>query len=235
MNHRGGQGKCRADPAKNRPDEKQGNEVYYRITDVAVQGVRYWQETLRLFRDRIPLQTGDWDGVWSLLHIVPAGDKKDTNEFTGAVRQAGYGSLGGSLWISPHDLTGLVRDLAEKYGVAGGVCQFRGRMAGDVDAADIATRVWPVEILAQRYRSYGQLLGEEAVPLDSDSFDGGGGLPFLHRYGLDLFEIIQDDPQLPLKLLPSGWPGLQAAGAFLGLRESILPKANGFISQVLAE
>lgn len=212
--------------------EKRGNEVYYLITGEAVQGVKYWQETLAAFRSRIPLQLSGWDGEWSILWADSSGGKKSPGGLADSLRQSGYGSLGGSLWISPYDLTGRIEEIAKKHGLEK-YYQFRGRLAGDKSPEDMAAGVWPVKELSTRYSAFLKSMNEAAGRLDADSGNGGGGLPFLHLHGLDFFEIIQDDPQLPLEMLPRDWPGLKAAKGFLEVRERILPEAGRFIEERL--
>ncbi|MFZ5643503.1 MAG: PaaX family transcriptional regulator C-terminal domain-containing protein [Bacillota bacterium] len=215
-------------------NEKQINEVYYRITDEAVRGVKHWQETLAIFRARIPIQLSGWDGKFSILFIESAGEKRGIEAFTESLRKIGYGSLSNTFWISPYDLPGKVEELAHKH-KAENFYQFRGGLSVNRKPFEIAKNAWPIISLAERYSLFEKSMKEAASGLDADSYDGGGGLPFLHLHGLELFNIIQDDPQLPLNLLPPDWPGLQAAKAFLDIREQILPKANEYISRILSE
>jgi DNA-binding transcriptional regulator PaaX len=62
---------------------------------------------------------------------------------------------------------------------------------------------------------------------------GRAGLPFLHRFGLELFELIQDDPQLPLDVLPENWQGLKAFQQFGSYREDVYRKSESFILSIL--
>lgn len=215
-------------------NEKQSNEVYYRITDEAVRGVKHWQETLAKFRAGIPIQLSEWDGEWNILFFESAGEKRGMEGFAESLRQIGYGSLSNTFWISPYDLTGRVEELAQEHKVEY-FFQFRGELAGDRKPVEIANHTWPIISLAERYSMFKKSMNEAVNRLDMDSYNGGGGLPFLHFQGLELFKLIQDDPQLPLSILPPDWPGLQAAKAFLDIREQILPKAYEYINRILSE
>lgn len=215
-------------------NEKQRNEVYYRITDEAVRGVKHWQETLTKFMAGIPTQLSGWDGEWSILFLESIGEKRGIEVFTESLRQIGYGSLSNTFWISPYDLPGKVEELAHEHKVEN-FYQFRGKLTGDSKPVEIAENAWLIISLAERYSMFKKSMNEAVNRLDMDSYNGGGGLPFLHFHGLELFNIIQDDPQLPLTLLPPDWPGLQAAKAFLDIREQLLPKANDYINRILSE
>ncbi len=214
--------------------EKQRNEVYYLITEEAIKGVKYWQETLADFKSRVALQLSDWDEEWSIFFLDSMGDKKSLGDFVDSLRLFGYGGLGSNLWVSPYHLSDKTEELARKHRVQK-YYQFRGKLEDNTKMEDIANKVWPIRDLSEKYSVFIKTMNEAFGTLDINSYNGGGGLPFLHIHGLDFFEIIQDDPQLPLKLLPQDWPGLRAAKSFLDIRESILPKAANYIMEQISE
>jgi len=83
-------------------NEKQGQEVYYRLTDKAVQSFEYWQKTLARFQKRINMQYANWDGVWSIVLLdLPSRNKPadSLEQFTQSLEQLGYGSLNKGQWI----------------------------------------------------------------------------------------------------------------------------------------
>jgi len=214
--------------------QKQGNEVYYLITDEAARGVKYWQETLASFNSKVSLQLSGWNGEWSLLYVDFSGAKGSFGGFVDSIRKFGFGSMGNNLWVSPYDFTGEIEVLAQKHRLEK-YYQFRGKVAGNSMPEAVVSNVWPIKDLAERYSGFIKTIKEAAGKLDIDSYDGGGGLPFLHTHGQDFFEIIQDDPQLPIKILPPDWPGLQAAKLFLEIRGRVLPKASNYISRLLSQ
>lgn len=214
--------------------EKNDGEIYYCITGEAAKGLRYWQETLSEYRKRAPLQLSGWDGEWSVLHLGAHADKNSAGAFTEAVRQAGYGVLGGSLWVSPYNFSERMEIVAEECGIE--IFQFRGKPAGGRNSIETAQKAWPpLENLARKYSSFEKSLAEALKKLDQNSINDGDGLPFLHTFGLEFFEVIQDDPQLPLELLPPEWPGLRTAKSFMEIRERILPGTWSFIRRILSE
>lgn len=213
--------------------ERKAGEVYYSITGEAARGVRHWQETLSKYRERIPLQLSGWNGEWSVVHLGAPADKNTAGAFTEAIRQAGYGTLGGSLWVSPYDFAEKMENLARECGIE--IFQFRGKQAGGRNSKETAQKAWPLESLSRRYSSFEKSLAEALRKLDQNSINGGSGLPFLHTFGLEFFEVVQDDPQLPLELLPPEWPGLRTANLFLETRERILPGAKDYVRRILSE
>lgn len=185
--------------------ERKAGEVYYSITGEAARGVRHWQETLSKYRERIPLQLSGWNGEWSVVHLGAPADKNTAGAFTEAIRQAGYGTLGGSLWVSPYDFAEKMENLARECGIE--IFQFRGKQAGGRNSKETAQKAWPLESLSRRYSSFEKSLAEALRKLDQNSINGGSGLPFLHTFGLEFFEVVQDDPQLPLDCCHLNGPG----------------------------
>jgi len=215
-------------------NQKHGQEVWYRLTEEAVENFLYWQKTMARFHERMEKQKAGWDGNWS---IILAGNslqnKPDGNpeEFARSLEQLGYGSLGKGQWISPYDLSAGAEALAETHDFKDYLLIFRGSLK-NMTPEKAAGKAWPLRHLAKEYRAFAAEIEEAAGRLRSDP-GPGRALPFLHNYGLGLFEIIQDDPQLPLELLPADWTGTKAARTFFEIRQQLLPEANRFIDQIL--
>lgn len=210
---------------------RESGEVYYRLTDEAVRGFEYWQSTLARFKERIKLQTSVWEGQWSI--VAAAGrDKRLADELADRLVQLGYGNLDKNLWVSPYDLNHQVTEFALDKGLEKSLYLFRGRLEGNRPPADIVSATWPVEELAQRYDLLTKKMTRALMKLSVQQAEGSG-LPFLHFYGLEVFELIQADPQLPLKLLPVDWPGLTVTRTFWEAREKIIPAAKIFIDSVI--
>lgn len=214
---------------------RQDNEVYYHITEAAVKGFEYWQNTLESFRKRIREQIREWDDEWSMVVINPADEKENDryDDFIESLMRLGYGRLSNRwLWICPIDRSGSIPGLINEYRLGKAVLMFKGRLVEKEEAAVVASKTWPISSLAERYQEYLGRLEEALKEIDPDS-DIEGCLPFLQIYGFEFFEIIKDDPQLPLGLLPPDWQGLKAASTFLDLRERIMPQARDYINSIL--
>jgi len=215
-------------------NEKQGQEVYYRLTVEALHSFKYWQQTLARFQDRIKMQHTSWNGHWSvlLLDLTPRNNHTENiQQFTDALERLGYGSLNKGQWISAYDFSDNVIKLADKYGLEKEVTIFFGKLQNHKPER-IILKVWPVLDLAKRYTKYIDRMEKETDALYTQP-GAGQIMSFLYLYGSELFEMIQDDPQLPLELLPAGWPGPKAARTFWEIRERVLPDVNNFIDGVL--
>ncbi|NPV92363.1 MAG: hypothetical protein HPY50_16480 [Firmicutes bacterium] len=212
---------------------KQDQEVYYRITEEVIEGFNYWQSRLSSFRDRVREQVADWDGFWSMVVINQAPEIERTVDFTDALLQLGYGRMSNRyLWLCPFERGDLVKALAVRFGINKSVLSFQSRLTEPGTADMLAAEIWPIRGLSERYREYLSKLEEAASAVDFNS-SAADFLPFLHTQGFELFEINEDDPQLPLSLLPGDWPGVKASKMFFELRERMLPLAGDYIREII--
>lgn len=208
---------------------KKEHEVYYQLTDLAIQSLKHWGKTMRTFQQRVTLQKEAWSGKWNIIYFLVT----VTDELAYSLRQLDYGALEKHLWISPYDFSKEILALAGEKGLSNSMYLFRSELIGNRQPGEIVSEVWPVEELNKKYIQYITDLKKAIKELDTEFLQGGAILPFLHQYGLRIFEIMQDDPQLPLQLLPPDWSGIQATQLFTSTREQLLPKANAFIAETI--
>jgi phenylacetic acid degradation operon negative regulatory protein len=209
---------------------KKNNEVYYQLTQQAIEALKYWGLTLAAFQQRIPLQQAIWNERWNIVFFT----ESCPDGLDHALKKLGYGNWNNQMWISPYDLSGEVASLAIKHDSGKLLFQFRGELTGGVKQGDIVAQVWNVKDLNKKYARFIAELESEAGSLDKEAFNGGKVLPFLHQHGLKLFELIQEDPQLPLQLLSPSWQGLNALDRFMSIRTELLHIANRYINGVLS-
>lgn len=215
-------------------NEKQGQEVYYRLTDKAVQSFAYWQKTLARFQKRINKQYANWDGSWSIVLLDLSSRNKPADsmeQFTQSLEQLGFGNLNKGQWISPYNLSADVIELADKYVLKKEISIFHGHLQ-DKKPENVVYAVWPVQELANKYKKYADKMKKSASELNATP-NSGQIMPFLYLYGSELFEIIQDDPQLPMELLPFDWLVPKVTQAFGEIRKQMLPLANSFIDEIM--
>lgn len=207
---------------------KHRGEVFYSITPGAEKSFKYWWDTLQQYKEKISIQRSGWDGTWTLVYI-----KGDVGgEFLETLKKMGFGNLNKTLWISPYNLTRQIFDLVKELSVMREVHIFRSVLDENLSPGDLVNEIWQPNVLNKKYKKFITDLNKAASGL---IFDGKNGktLPVFHRYGMSLFDIVQDDPQLPLILLPKGWMGIEAVQSFNNFREQYLPEAKAYINQVL--
>src|SRR5690606_230200 len=130
---------------------REGRETVYSLTDAA------WK-LLDEGRDRIFNRVrGPWDGQWHMvIYSVPESDRALREKLRKKRAWFGFGPLSASVWLSPHERTGLVRE-AFADEPAARLDTFRSRSTGLHSDRDIAARAWDLESLD---RDYAGLLAE---------------------------------------------------------------------------
>jgi phenylacetic acid degradation operon negative regulatory protein len=183
--------------------EKVGRRTRWRLTASA-------QKMLTEGADRIYSFTGpaeSWDGRWLLVYArIPESDRHARHVVRSRLSWAGFGSLGGGLWISPHpdreaEAVGVLREA----GVAADANVFVARRSGLADVQVMVAAAWDLGAIEDRYEEFIEEFGATA-PAD-----------VLARQ----VELVQAwrrfpaiDPVLPRELLPARWSGLKAARLF---------------------
>jgi phenylacetic acid degradation operon negative regulatory protein len=176
-----------------------------------------------------------WDEYWTVIAFtLPHAEGAQRRTLRTHLRWQGYAPLYDGLWVSPSSLHDDARKLLNEVGL-GAVTVFRARhlasaTTGQRDPID----AWDVTAIAAQYDSFirawtpllpqirsGQITGAEAVNTRTKIVD-------IYRR----FSVI--DPQLPLPLLPAGWPRRPARDVFEAVYDGLAQAAEHHVRTVVA-
>jgi phenylacetic acid degradation operon negative regulatory protein len=183
--------------------EKVGRRTRWRLTASA-------QKLLTEGAERIYSFTGpgeNWDGRWLLVYArIPESDRRARHVVRSRLTWAGFGSLGGGLWISPHpdreaEATGALREA----GVAADAHVFVARRSGLAEVQVMVASAWDLDAIEDRYQEF---IEEFRATAPADVL--ARQVEIVHAWRR--FPAI--DPLLPRELLPARWSGLRAARLF---------------------
>jgi phenylacetic acid degradation operon negative regulatory protein len=151
----------------------------------------------------------DWDGRWLLVVLrVPEERREVRHAVRTRLAWAGFGSLGGGLWITPHvERERELRDLAGGEAVAE-VVSFRAELGGLGDPAKVIADAWDLEAVAEAYRAFVAQFGR-LRPSGPEAVFRAQTL-LVHEWRR--FPFL--DPDLPDGLLPARWPRRRAHDLF---------------------
>lgn len=212
-----------------------GRHAFYELTP---RGRRLLEEgQARIYR---PSWDAPWDERWFLLaYSIPEDERKLRDRLRDRLAWLGFGSLGNGLWISPHDVTGEVADIARQLDIQEHLECFRATRVGGGPVADLVAKCWDLAAVDAHYRAFVArwmpVLGraEEAA--------GTGDLDAEECYTLR-FALIHEfrafpleDPYLPRPLLPEGWTGEDATRLFHDLHDRLVGPADAYVDRVLAD
>jgi phenylacetic acid degradation operon negative regulatory protein len=150
-----------------------------------------------------------WDGRWLLVVLrVPEERREVRHQMRTRLAWAGFGSLGGGLWITPHaEREHELADVAAD-GSAAEVVSFRAELGALGEPARVVAEAWDLDALADAYRAF--------ITRFSRMRPGGSEAEFraqtllVHEWRR--FPFL--DPDLPDGMLPARWPRRRAHDLF---------------------
>jgi phenylacetic acid degradation operon negative regulatory protein len=151
----------------------------------------------------------EWDGQWLLVILrVPEQRREVRHQLRTQLAWAGFGSLGGGLWISPHvDREQELRAQPTSATVAG-LQSFRAQLGAIGDPAKLIADAWDLAEVADAYRAFIARFGRLRPKAPEAVFRAQTLL--VHEWRK--FPFL--DPDLPETMLPAGWPRSRAHDVF---------------------
>ncbi len=160
----------------------------------------------------------EWDGRWMLVVLrVPEQRRELRHRLTTQLAWAGFGSLGGGLWITPHaDREGQIVAEAPAQ-----LLSFRAELGALGDTAKVIQEAWDLPALRQHYEEFLADFAQEPDTSD-DGAVFAAQTALVHAWRR--FPFI--DPDLPDDLLPHDWPRPHAYALFRARHERWAPAAQ---------
>lgn len=185
---------------------RHGRRVRWTLADAGRQLLESGTERIYAFGNT----TVDWQGEWLVAHCPVAESQRAVrNQLRTSLGFLGFGELAPSLLVSPHvDREPRLREVLDDLGLTAESIVLRSTTGSADDDADLVKRAWDLSALADSYATF------------SDEHRGrhplGGEALFRATV-----EMVHDwrrfpftDPELPSRLLPRAWVGVEAAETF---------------------
>jgi phenylacetic acid degradation operon negative regulatory protein len=158
-----------------------------------------------------------WDGRWLLLVLrVPEQRRELRHRLTTQLAWAGFGSLGGGLWITPH----ADREHQVQPEPPAQLLSFRAELGALGDTANVIAEAWDLPGLREHYDQFLADFGGPEPDEPAAVFAAQTALVHAWRR----FPFI--DPDLPDDLLPGDWPRPRAYALFRERHERWAPAAQ---------
>jgi phenylacetic acid degradation operon negative regulatory protein len=151
----------------------------------------------------------EWDGRWLLVVLrVPEERREVRHQVRTRLAWAGFGSLGGGLWISPHVAREAeLRDLAGEESIAE-LLSFTARLGAMGERDRLVGAAWELDAVARAYREFIAEFGRRRPRTPAAVFCAQTLLVHAWRK----FPFL--DPDLPEEVLPARWPRGRAHDLF---------------------
>jgi phenylacetic acid degradation operon negative regulatory protein len=151
----------------------------------------------------------EWDGRWLLAVLRVPEERRDVrHQLRTRLAWAGFGSLGGGLWISPHVAReSELREMAAGEPAAE-LLSFRAELGALGAPERLIAEAWELEEVADSYRDFVARFARLRPKTPQAVFRAQTLL--VHHWRK--FPFL--DPDLPEALLPRGWPRRRAHDVF---------------------
>jgi phenylacetic acid degradation operon negative regulatory protein len=185
--------------------ERHGRRSRVFLTDETVEMLRTGTERIYRFGESRP-----WDGQWLLVVLrVPEERREVRHQVRTRLAWAGFGSLGGGLWITPHvEREHELRDLSSN-GSAAEVLSFRAELGTLGDPERVITEAWDLAAVTAAYDDFIARFAKLRPKTPEETFAAQTML--VHEWRK--FPFL--DPELPEAMLPARWPRTRAHDVFV--------------------
>jgi phenylacetic acid degradation operon negative regulatory protein len=150
-----------------------------------------------------------WDGRWLLVVVRVPEDRRDVrHQVRTRLAWAGFGSLGGGLWISPHVERERELSAASDVDPAAELLSFEAALGSVHDPARVLAEAWDLDAVAAVYRRFIDGFRRQRPRTPEAVFRAQTEL--VHEWRK--FPFL--DPDLPERMLPARWPRHEALTVF---------------------
>ena len=169
------------------------------IPEITAEGERRLEEILPHYDKK-----RFWDGkIYLVTYDIPETKKHDREILRESLKRIGAGMVQESVWLTPYDPRGSLKETLEIYNLAGLVLISvleKDSSIGDEDLLSLIKRVYKLDNLNARYEDF------------LEKFSSGKHQSV--EIYFSFLSILRDDPQLPFVLLLNDWAGDKAYQLF---------------------
>jgi phenylacetic acid degradation operon negative regulatory protein len=195
-----------------------GRRSSYRLTEIG--RLRLERGEQRIYAARAPVRDGRWCVVLLPLQTVSSRDREAARA---QLEWQGFGTVAPNVLIHAGSYPGdTLRPLLEELGLSDGAVVLSAQeppdLAGVADRAERSLRplvqsAWDLRALAAGYRTFLRRFRPLLRILEAQSTDDPEACLHARVLLVEQYRrVLLRDPELPVELLPTGWPGEDARG-----------------------
>lgn len=214
---------------------RSGRVSYYSLTEKGNAALRAGKKSTS------EMETKKWDKTWHFVaYTVPEQKRHIRDSLRALLKGLGYGSLGGSVWVSPHGFTRILVEHVQRLHATAYVETFQARYSGSSALPLLASKVWDIRGLSERYHAF---MKKYQRIYDDFAFKKARGIPveparcFAERFRVatEYIDIALDDPMLPRDFLPDGWIGIQAKKLTHDMKILLRNRADEYVNMIMQQ
>lgn len=170
-----------------------------------------------------------WTVLW---HTIPEDRRVERTRLTRRLRFLGFGPVQDGTWLAPRDREPEVAALLDELGVADHAGVLLGSPAASLDFRSFVGRVWDLDELTRRYRTFVDEYGPYAAGASHRSLDDRDALVLRTRLIHTFRQFPFLDPELPEHLIASPPHRPEAVRLFHDLYAALAPAAQRHFDEV---
>lgn len=163
--------------------------------EITKEGVKKLSELIPVYREK-----REWNShLYLIIYDIKEIKKQERNILRSYLKKLGCGLLQNSVWLTPYNPKKILHDFIEEKNLAGSVIVSdigKDGSIGEEKLDELIKRVYQLDKLNLRYKELIDLIeGKKLSKIQAE---------------FQYLSILQDDPQLPLEILPGDWLGDRA-------------------------
>lgn len=211
---------------------RQGRRTFYALSLDAARLLANGSRRLITFA----LEAEDWDGMWTVVAFSMPEERRDARHLLRSrLRWLGFAPLYDGVWVSPHATAAEAVTATEGLSLPS-VTVLRTQEAGaDMPGFRRPVDAWDIGEIAAVYATFrdrwtpvlkrlkrGRVTARDALVARTEMMDTYRRFPGL-------------DPQLPMRMMPRGWPRERARQLFTEAYDLLGPLAEEHVRAVVAD
>lgn len=155
------------------------------------------------------LRVKPWDGVWRMvIYDLPCQLNYKRNQLRDKLVELGFGCYQKSVYVTPLDIMGELKDYLAENSLAESVVIFEGNRIFGEDIKKLANKLWSLDDINFNYLE----LERKIVQIEKE----GSLRKEHHQLWTDFTTVVLGDPFLPEQFLPSNWAGERVKAKMVG-------------------
>lgn len=164
----------------------------------------------------------EWDGFWTLVFFdIRETSRRIRDSLRVFLKRLKFGMFQRSVWAFPGNFVAKLRKLIKEEDLQNYVLVISSKDLGIKDQKALVERVWRVSSLNKKYKKLIEEI-ETAASLPREK-----KVAKTEKIKERLLVLLNEDPMLPLALLPDDWAGRKAVKMVLASEKEISRKSKG--------
>ncbi len=207
-------------------NKKRNGNIYYILTQEGLSNINQWNNGIERFFKRFNIRHKEWDQEWTTLTMINFKKSKEKNQFIlDNLWELGYREIDNNVWFSPYifkdEIDSILTNNKVNYLVN------RGTIEINYDWNKFIESTYHINDLRKKYIQFINNIGDMRKDSEKQNMEDKKLLPVLFKLGWNFYDIVTDDPALPLNILDN-WVGDRSVIEMGDFREYLVKRVSNY-------